>query len=60
MNERFILTTDVDRAERKRGIVAEIIDLQHPSDGGPVAIAQCFDKEDAERILRALKLPGKF
>lgn len=58
--ERFILTTDLDKAERKQGYVAEIIDLRHPSDGGPVAIAHCKDMEDAERILRALQLPAKF
>lgn len=58
--DRFILTTDVDKAQRKRGIVAEIIDLRHPSDDGPVAIAECWSLEDAERIVKALMLPARF
>lgn len=61
--ERFILVKlngNTNARLRKQGYVAEIIDLQHPSDDGPVAIARCFTLEDAERIVRALQLLWKF
>jgi hypothetical protein len=53
--EKYIITTDLDKSEKKQGFVAELIDLRHESDGGPVAIAWFKDRAEADKVQRAFR-----
>lgn len=53
---KYILTNDLDVKERRHGFTTELIDLQHDTDHGPVAIAWFRNRVEAEKILRALQL----
>ena len=55
---RFRLV-DCQTAFRKQGLLFEVVDSTHPSDGGPVAISFHTNREDAETICNALNLANR-
>jgi hypothetical protein len=60
MMDRFIISDKPDKQYKQVGLNYELIDMQHESDGGPVAIAWFAEKEEAERALRVYRLPSRF
>ena len=44
---RFITSTHLPPSLKRKGFAAEVVDTQHPSDGGPVAVAWFFSLRDA-------------
>lgn len=59
--DRFILSSNLTAEDKRAGFVAELIDMQgDPDDGGPIAVAWFRSQQEAERGLRAYKLPARF
>jgi hypothetical protein len=54
MTKRFVVSANVQPAMKRAGIVAEVVDSRHPSDGGPAVVALCFSEADANRTALAL------
>ena len=58
--DRFIISDTPEKKFKQIGLNYELIDMQHESDGGPVAIAWFEDRTEAERALKMYQLPSRF
>lgn len=55
MIKRYVVSqTSVSPSQKREGIVAEVIDRTHPSDGGPVAIGSYKSLIDADQAANIL------
>lgn len=50
----YIVSENLTTEAKKAGFKAEVVSSNHPSDGGPVAIACCHSVEEAKYIAMAL------
>ena len=56
--QRYVVSEDLPPSEKAKGFTAEIVDLTHPSDGGPVAIEWFDDKSLAVERAEFLNREG--
>jgi hypothetical protein len=55
IGERFFISESLPPDKRKQGYRFEVVDMTHPSDGGPVAISWHTSIEDAVEACRTAK-----
>jgi len=55
IKERFFISESLPPDKRKQGYRFEIVDMTHPTDGGPVAIEWHVNLADAVERVRDLK-----
>lgn len=51
---RFIVAPISEPSAKRAGLAFEVIDRQHPSDGGPVAVAAMWEEIEAQKIAACL------
>ena len=56
MTKRFVVSENVPPNRRRAGVKAEVVDRTHPSDGGPVMIAEFASRPEADVYASQLNL----